>query len=91
MKFLELVARKAGAHEVMLTVMRANSIAAAMYARLGYVEHEDQPDPKEGEDEPSYSILTKRLVANAGPKQALQAVTNSYQLEHMIFGANFIG
>lgn len=92
MKFLELLARKAGMAEVMLTVMRANDAAAAMYAKLGYVEHEDQPEPPEGQEAPSYSILTKRLAGSAGaPKQALRPVTNSWQLENMIFGHNFIG
>jgi hypothetical protein len=94
MKFLELLARKAGVAEVMLTVMRANSAAAAMYANLGYVEHEDQPEAPEGQEKaPSYSILTKRLAGGAAgaPKQALRPVTNSWQLENMIFGHNFIG
>ena len=66
MKFLELLARKAGMHEVLLTVMKGNASAAAMYAKLGYVEHEDQPEAPEGEEAPSYSILTKRLAAEAG-------------------------
>lgn len=94
MRFLELLARKAGVHEVMLTVMAANPAAAAMYAQLGYAAHEDQPEPEEGEETPSYTIMTKGLAAKgggAGGPRALRPVTNSYQLEHLIFGANFIG
>lgn len=86
MKFLELLARKAGVHEVMLTVMKANMAAAAMYAKLGYVEHEDQPEAEEGEKAPGYAILTKRLVPAAPAQQVLRPVTNSFQLENLIFG-----
>ncbi|BDA45682.1 N-alpha-acetyltransferase 40 [Coccomyxa sp. Obi] len=84
MKFLELIARKAGMHEVMLTVLKANTAAAAMYAKLGYVPHETSPLEEEQED---YTILTKRLVAPAPVQQPLRAVTNSFQLENIIFGS----
>lgn len=88
MKFLELMGRKAGVHEVMLTVMKANTAAAAMYAKLGYEEHEDQPESKEGEEPPSYIILTKRFPAAvaAASQRALRPVTNAYQLENIICG-----
>ncbi len=86
MKFLELIGRKAGAHEVMLTVMKANTAAAAMYAKLGYVEHEDQPEEEEGKGPPGYTILTRRMVAAAPAQRALRPVTNSIQLENIIFG-----
>lgn len=83
-KFLELIARKAGMHEVMLTVLKANTAAAAMYAKLGYVPHETSPLEEEWEE---YNILTKRLVAPAPVQQPLRAVTNSFQLENIIFGS----
>jgi hypothetical protein len=87
MKFLELIGRKAGVHEVMLTLMKANTAAAAMYAKLGYVEHEDQPpEEEEGKGPPGYTILTRRLVAAAPAQRALRPVTNSIQLENIIFG-----
>lgn len=99
MRFLELVARRAGVHAVMLTVMAANGAAAAMYAQLGYMAHEDQPEPADGEEAPSYTIMTKVLVAKGGGgggagagERVLKPVTmNAYQLEHASFGANFIG
>lgn len=84
MKFMELIARKAGMHELMLTVLKANTAAAAMYAKLGYVAHETSPLEEEGEN---YTILTKRLVAPAPVQQPLRAVTNSFQLENIIFGS----
>lgn len=84
MKFLELIARKAGMHEVMLTVLKANTTAGAMYAKLGYVPHETSPLEEAKE---KYDIRTKRLVAPAPVQQPLRPVTNSFQLENIIFGS----
>lgn len=82
MKLLELAARKAGADALMLTVINANAGALAMYAKLGYAEHESSP----AEDEAAgYRILARRL-APAAAAAPLRPVTNSYQLEQLIFG-----
>jgi hypothetical protein len=60
---------------------------ADSYAKLGYVEHEDQPpEEEEGKGPPGYTILTRRLVAAAPAQRALRPVTNSIQLENIIFG-----
>lgn len=82
MKLLELAARKAGADALMLTVIDANAGALAMYAKLGYAEHESSPT----EDEAAgYKILARRLAAAAAAAAPLRPVTNSYQLEQVIF------
>jgi len=85
MKLLELAARKAGARALMLTVITANAAARALYAKLGYAEDESSP----GEEEAAgYCILLRRL--SPAPSAAVAAaplrpVTNSYQLEQLIF------
>ena len=87
MKFLELVARRTEMHEVMLTVQLQNGDALRMYRNLGYEDHWDQPEAPEGEDSASYVILTKKLPASAAQQQrALKPVTNSHQLENIIYG-----
>lgn len=87
MKFLELVARKTEMHEVMLTVQLQNADALRMYRNLGYEDHWDQPEAPEGKESAPYVILTKKLPASAAQQQrALKPVTNSYQLENIIYG-----
>ena len=86
MKFLQLVAVRTEMHEVMLTV-QLNRDALRMYRNLGYEDHWDQPEAPEGEASASYVILTKKLPASAAQQQrALKPVTNSYQLENIIYG-----
>ena len=87
MRFLELVARKTEMHEVMLTVQMQNADALRMYCNLGYEDHWDQPEAPEGKESAPYVILTKKLPASAAQHQrALKPVTNSYQLENIIYG-----
>ena len=87
MRFLELVARKTEMHEVMLTVQLQNADALRMYRNLGYEDHWDQPETPEGKESAPYVILTKKLPASAAQQQrALKPVTNSYQLENIIYG-----
>jgi hypothetical protein len=58
-----------------------------VYCSLGYEDHWDQPEAPEGSDSASYVILTKKLPASAAQQQrALKPVTNSYQLENIIYG-----
>jgi len=40
----------------------------------------------EGKESASYVILTKKLPAAAQQQRALKPVTNSYQLEDIIYG-----
>lgn len=83
MKLLELAARQAGVDALMLTVMDANAGARAMYARLGYAEHDSSPA---AEERAGYCILARRMGGAAAPAAApLRPVTNSYQLEQLIF------
>ncbi len=86
MKLLELAARKAGARVLMLTVITANAAALALYARLGYAEDESSPAEEEAA---GYRILARRLApaaaAGAAAAAPLRPVTNSYQLEQLIF------
>ncbi|KAK9844129.1 hypothetical protein WJX81_005351 [Elliptochloris bilobata] len=82
MKLLELAARKVGVDALMLTVIDANVGARAMYTKLGYLEHESSPTEEEAA---GYGILARRLTAYAAAAAPLRPVTNSYQLEQLIF------
>lgn len=55
-------AARAGVAAVMLTVMRANAAALALYAGLGYREHETSPGYGGGaDDKAGYVIMFKAL------------------------------
>ena len=76
MKLLELAARQTGMDALMLTVMDANAGARAMYARLGYAQHDSSPAT---EERAGYAILARRMgAAAAAPAAPLRPVTNSY-------------
>mmetsp|Transcript_9740 Transcript_9740/g.29315 ORF Transcript_9740/g.29315 Transcript_9740/m.29315 type:complete len:92 (+) Transcript_9740:461-736(+) len=69
MTMLELLARKHGMEAVMLTVMNANSDAAALYHRLGYVMDESSPSACDAADDCGYEILTKKLAPRPTPEK----------------------
>lgn len=61
------VGRRHGMEAVMLTVMNANSDAAALYHRLGYVMDESSPSACDAADDCGYEILTKKLAPRPTP------------------------
>ncbi|GBG32059.1 N-alpha-acetyltransferase 40 [Hondaea fermentalgiana] len=72
MLLAELIARRAGMDWVCLTVLNCNEAAAKFYERLGYKMDETSPQVSqmEGEEDASYTILSKRCGAKPATASA---------------------
>lgn len=61
MAVLELISAKAGMEACLLTVMRDNAGARALYAKMGYVLDESSPGFDDPAEDCGYMILSKQL------------------------------
>lgn len=65
MMAVESIGKNVGIEKIMLTVFKANRRAVEWYRKLGYVEDEFSPEPRNLRNgtvkEPTYIILSKRL------------------------------
>lgn len=65
MTILELLARRHGMEQIMLTVINANTDATSLYDRLGYVMDDSSPSACDPEDDCGYEILCKKLSTSS--------------------------
>lgn len=69
MQLLELIARRQKLEGIMLTVLHANTAAAELYRKLGYVVDESSPSVACPWEDCAYEILRKPLLARSSQKE----------------------